>query len=220
MHTHKDGDTGLLDDVRDVRGARYYESKIKPDGFIRAMEFGIFEAAPRLCDLGPALVPFARNEAERKAITTARQWAADFAPVADLVARLDITRPKPVYTFKTLSAGVLANISAAIGIDIKSIREPEVRWDQVEMTIKGKKILMWIGTIIWPDGTRHNVSKFNVSKGGGNNQCQACGHAIKSNNWVPLIGDTKKSPVSLWVGRDCASNLFGCDVTDATEYKR
>jgi hypothetical protein len=47
----------------------------------------------------------------------------------------------------------------------------------------------------------------------GNEQCQACGHAIKSGRFVPLVLDGKNGLCSLWVGRDCAERFFGCKVT-------
>jgi hypothetical protein len=71
----------------------------------------------------------------------------------------------------------------------------------------------------WPDGTLHNKSHFNYSAN--NQQCQACGHAIQNPfNWVPILAfNTTKVPHSLWVGRDCASKLFGCKVEGDAIYK-
>lgn len=39
-------------------------------------------------------------------------------------------------------------------------------------------------------------------------------------NWVPLVAQTASGPASLWVGADCARNLFNVDVSGQAEYLR
>ena len=104
--------------------------------------------------------------------------------------------------------------------------------EYVEVMIKGQKVSVYEVVIDWPDGTLHFRSKFLRSEN--HELCQACGHAIKDPfNWVPilaygteplehqLIGVPAKSvPYSLWVGRDCAHKLFGCEAEGDAIYKR
>lgn len=52
-------------------------------------------------------------------------------------------------------------------------------------------------------------------------ESEELGHAIKDPfNWVPLLAyNHKKTPHALWVGRDCAEKLFGCEVEGDAIYK-
>jgi hypothetical protein len=204
---------GLLDDVSDNR-ARYWDAKLRSAPLVHAMMFGQFTHAPKLIKLAQDLLPHCATNTERAALATALQWTTDNAPVAELVARLDATRPKPVYVFAAISKTIYASVSTAMGIDFTSIASPKITWDKVKTTIAGKTAYIWVPTIHWPAGTKHNTSKFSYGSKAGNDQCQACGHAIRNNyNWVPLLATTTKGPVSLWVGRDCAESLFGCKIT-------
>ncbi len=164
------------------------------------------------------------------------RWARASAEVAELVALLDERRPKPVIVMKSLSPMVAANISRYIGIDASTIQSPPMHGEWVEVEYKGKMCRVYEVRIDWPEGTQHNASRFTQS-----HQCQACGHAIQNRfNWVPILayghvgkrecacppawacpkhGSTAK-PFSLWVGRDCAEKLFGCEVEGDAIYKR
>ncbi len=190
-----------------------------------AMMYGLFERAPKvLQELLAAKVGKDRQLNEH--LPAAIAWAQAFTPVAHLVALLDERRPKQTVVFATLSPTVAKNISGHIGIDIATIRSPEMVGEWVEYTItiggKPKTIRVWRVRVVWPEGTLHNKSKFFHS--GENWQCQACGHAIKNPfNWVPILayGWAKPAPsgsggiapaYSLIVGRDCAEKLFGCKV--------
>jgi hypothetical protein len=218
---HGDGDAGRLNDVFDVRGGSYYKAKLSATNLIHAMMFGSTGHAPDCLVLADKLTPFCVNDTERTALATAREWAAAFAPVAELMERLDATRPKPVYVFKTLSPTVLTNVNAAMGLNLTTVREPETIWVKVERLAKdGTKFWTWAPKIIWPEGTVHNTSKFAYGTAN-NNTCHACGHAIKNAfNWVALLADNNGEPRSLWVGKDCARNLFGCKVDGEAEFTR
>jgi hypothetical protein len=148
------------------------------------------------------------------------RWARANAEVSELVNLLDARRPKPVIVMKTLSPTVASNISAHLGIDVSTIQSPPMRGKWVEFEHKGKKELVYVVTIDWPEGTQHNKSRFVHS--GNHQQCQACGHAIKDCfNWVPILAygpSEKTTPCSLWVGRDCAAKLFGCEVEGDAVY--
>jgi hypothetical protein len=216
---HADGDEGLLGDVADVRGRSYHAAEVKSWHVVFAMEFGRFQDAPRALALCGELAAHCACDAERAALETARRWAADFAPVADLVARLDAARPRPSYVFKAISPTVFANVGRAMGLAFESVRSPEVTWELVEATIGGQVVKRWIGRVLWPEGTAHGRSRFRVSEAG-NSQCEACGHAIRSGLFVPLLLDGGGVPHSLWVGRDCARNLFGCVVKGDARFLR
>ena len=148
------------------------------------------------------------------------RWARANAEVAELVALLDSRRPKPTIVMKTLSPTVAENVSKHIGLDVSTIQSPPMHGEWVEMLRKGVKVKVWQVVIDWPQGTLHFQSKFLHSEN--NDLCQACGHAIKDPwNWVPILSyDAGKTPYSLWVGKDCAEKLFGCEVSGDAIYKR
>lgn len=165
--------------------------------------FGSFHTASKL--LATEWSP----EANPADVVTVKEWAAAFVPVSEAIKTLDATRPKPVYFLETLSATVLGNVGKAMALDLKSLRVPEMEWKLVDaIGPKGEKTREWECIIHWPEGTKHNTSKF--ARGC---SCHACGHLIMNPfNWVPMVGDTATGPVSLWTGKDCAENLFGCKV--------
>jgi hypothetical protein len=213
---------GMLDDVQAERKTNHYFSagRASGHGFVFAMQYGQFESAPSLLEIAPSLKQYCINDEERKALATARQWAADFTPIAELVEKLDVTRPLPTFIMKTLSPTVFKNLSESLGVDFSSIRLPDFETKWVDMTIAGKKVCVPVSIIIWPEGTLHNKSRYCVSKNN-NDQCQACGHAIKSNNWVPLLAERSgKPPISLWVGRDCARSLFGVEMKGEGSFQK
>jgi hypothetical protein len=183
-----------------------------------ALSYGQFERAPRvLKDLLAAKKLSADVKAKAE---DAIRWARAFAPIAELVALLDMSRPKAVVVMKTLSPTVVKNVGEHIGLDFSTIQTPPMHGEWIEMEIKGRKVRVYEVVIDWPEGTLHNQSRFHYSAN--NEQCQACGHAIKDPfNWWPLLAyDNNKTPYSLWVGRDCAKKLFGCEVQGDTIYKR
>lgn len=221
-HRRQDTDQGMLDDIADIRGARQFEAKIRGWHLLFAMSFGLYDRAPTLQGLAEALRPFTYNEAEREALDQAAQWVRDFTPIATLVQRLDNARPTPTYVFATVSPTVFANVGKAMNIDFTSVCAPEILWHCHErLDPKTQRpVFTYVPEIRWPAGTKHGVSQYARGSRNGNAQCEACGHAIKSNNWVPLVADTASHPVSLWVGRDCAQTLFGAKITGNTVIPR
>lgn len=213
-HNDREGEPeGLLDDIRDNR-KKSWNAKLEAHDILMAMHFGQVLKAPGLVDLAQKLVPFVRNESEKAALEIATGWVKDFAPVGELIAKLDATRPVPTYVFKTLSPSVVSNVGADIGIKMTSIRMPEIEVIWVTRTIEvngqPREVEFPMARIKWPEGTRHFVSRFSLGSRAGHEQCHACGHAIKDPyNWAPILADTDDGPVSLWVGRDCARQLFG-----------
>jgi hypothetical protein len=183
-------------------------------GIVHAMEFGQFAKADAVFDLINRLVPYTQSNEEKAALGTALEWASGFSEIARLVELLDSTRPKPVVVMGTLSPTVVANLNQAMGIDMRTISSPPIKWTW--QIINGQRVA--VGHIVWPEGTRHGQSRFAAGTDH-NSQCHACGHAIKDGfNWVPIVATTSGKPVSLWVGRDCARKLFSCEVTGDAVY--
>jgi len=194
-----------------------------------AMSYGQFERAPKTLK---ALVAAPKLSADVAPMAAdAIRWAKAFSPLADLVALLDSRRPKPTVVMKTLSPTVVKNVSAHIGIDLSTIQSPPMHGEWVEFEHKGQKMKVWQVVIDWPEGTQHYKSRFLHSDN--NALCQACGHAIKDPyNWLPILAygttplghrrvdATGQTPYSLWVGRDCAEKLFGCEIEGDAIYKR
>jgi len=184
------------------------------------MRFGSYGMAPHM--LAPEALNklhakpyfFVKKGTAQNVNETIERWARANAEVAELVELLDGRRPKPVIVMKTLSSTVASNISGHIGVDVSTIQSPPSHGEWVEFEHKGKKYHVLRVHIDWPQGTQHNKSRFFHS--GNHMQCQACGHAIQHPfNWVPILAyghGESPTPYSLWVGRDCAAKLFGCEV--------
>lgn len=186
---------------------------------IFAMKFGGVKDAPKLLATTPS--PSSVSEADRPLTATARRWCEDFAPLARRMAELDARRPKPVIVCGTLSRAVVDNVAAKLGLVLDSIEVPPQtgEWVSEERPVKDRPgkteiVKVFRVTIHWPPGTRHRRSKFSYGSRAGNNQCEACGHAIKDPyNWCPLMArEADGSYSSLWVGKDCAKKLLGCKV--------
>lgn len=173
-----------------------------------AIEYGQFERAPKM--LAQA-APIDRANAHPHVLAYLT-WCELFAPVATLVHTLDAERPKPEYVIKQISPTIYANVAEQMGLDFSTVEIPPIKWVKEKTIVGGKEVTMWIGYPQWPEGTRHNRSRYHWSAAG-NEQCQACGHAIKSGKFVPLVLRSNDGPRSLWTGRDCAEHFFGCKVT-------
>lgn len=147
----------------------------------------------------------------------ALQYALDFKPLVDTLDRLDATRPVPTFTKLNASPTVSAELErqGAVAVDVAPLK-----YEVIENTDPktGKKTYRTVVYIVWPEGIEHRTSRY--ARGTAhNNQCHACGHAIKNAyNWVPLVlTDKSGAKKSLWVGRDCAETLFGVKLTGELE---
>lgn len=171
-----------------------------------------------------ALISMAPGPELKKVISEAQRFANDFMPVVELVIMLNNARPKPVFTYLGVSPTV-TNLLTDLGMAgsvTATVRVCPIRWEKIETIDKNGKVqIKYVGTLEWPAGTVHNSSRYNYSKAG-NDQCQACGHAIKNPfNFVPLVIDDKNGvPHSLWTGKDCCQSLFGIKVTGDMEVGR
>jgi hypothetical protein len=186
-----------------------------------AMQYGD-RYVERIGDAVKILKKAKLTEVQRPVMEKAEKFGHDMAPAIKLMNVLDECRPKPLIAFGTLSRTVVENLfDSRLKLDPKTLRSPEIEWKRVRETLPdGRTVMVWVGIIKWPEGTRHGASKFGTSRAG-NDQCEACGHAIKDlSNWVPaLIDDEEGVPHSLWVGRDCARKLFGAKVEGEARYE-
>lgn len=178
-----------------------------------AMQYGSLD---RLDDVHPdALRAACLNERERIVVEHALRYFDAFAPLARAMRELDDTRPQPVFTYLGVSLTVTETIE---GLNLKpgTVRVCPVKWTRVQVIDPktNRKVWTWEGHLDWPENTVHGASRYSVSAAN-NRQCQACGHAIqRPENWAPLLidGDKDNRPHALWVGRDCAEDLFGIKV--------
>lgn len=216
--------------ARDVRKALFVDYSHPFYNGLTDMIYGSFGAAPKLLTeeaLGKLhaetylFTPKKKGAAAQNVGETIERWARANAEVAELVALLDSRRPKPTVVMKTLSPTVAQNVSARIGLDVSTIQSPPMHGEWVEVTRKGQTMKVWQVVIDWPEGTKHCKSRF-LGSDAGNQQCEACGHAIQdAYNWVPILSyDAGKTPYSLWTGKDCARKLFGCEIEGDALYKR
>lgn len=129
---------------------------------------------------------------------------------------LDQARPAPVLTEIKLSPRVTKTLKEMkLNIELSSVRFPELKRHEdiiEEKDTYGKLVKKKIVSyeVIWPIGTLHGKSRFsNIFVGDCN--CEACGKFIPSRKLVPLYAKDLNSNqfVSFWLGRDCASNIFG-----------
>lgn len=128
---------------------------------------------------------------------------------------LNSLRPLPVITPVGLSPKVTDTLkNCNLDLKLNTIRMPEFVTEYVQARTKsgklavkdGKPVMVPRVKIIWPDGTLHNQSRFTQG-----NCCQACGKWIPSGMFVPVVIDDAKllKPISMWLGCDCAKNIFG-----------
>jgi hypothetical protein len=131
-----------------------------------------------------------------------------------LVKQLDKARPKPVVTAIGLSPKVTKTLTEMqLDIDLPTIKPAEIERYEVQARDKNGELLFKNGEPVmeihyrvkWAPGTKLNVSRF--SNGGG---CEACGKHIPSGRFVPVQAECrKKGLIGMWLGCDCARNIFG-----------
>lgn len=148
-------------------------------------------------------------------IESAREFCAAMRPLHEAMAQLDARRPPPVFTYLGVSPTVTALLQS-LGLDahadnIKPAPFETIQFQRVDGSWGWRQVLKW------PADTRHGQSRYQEP-----HQCEACGHAIKNPfNWMPMLAhDGNGVPYSLWVGTDCAKNLFGIKVSGEWQQQR
>lgn len=140
-------------------------------------------------------------------------WVALVCAVADARAELDECRPVPVVTAIGLSRKVTTTLQECnLDIDLPTIKPAKISFylepwydDQGvrKLNRKGQPAFKRIYFVDWSEGVQHGRSRFRAG-------CQACGKRIPSGRYVPVEATCRKQgPISLWLGCDCARNIFG-----------
>ena len=139
---------------------------------------------------------------EKELIAQGKVFVETALPYYQRMQALNRVRPPPAVTYLGISPTTTRTLEEM------RLRPSTLRLCPIEWVRDPTGALQ--GRLLWPEGTRHGVSRFHTSAVG-RSQCQACGHSIRNRlNWAPLlIEDTDGVPYSLWVGRDCAKSLFG-----------
>jgi hypothetical protein len=114
-----------------------------------------------------------------------------------------------------LSPKVTATLTGMnLDLDLPSITPAEIEAYKVQgrntktgdllFDRSGAPVMQTAYRVRWSRGTQLNMSRFHDG-------CQACGKWIPSGEYVPIEAECKrlKVRVGLWLGRDCARNIFG-----------
>lgn len=143
-------------------------------------------------------------------------WAELCVEVRDCIDTLNSLRPVPVITPIGLSPKVTTTLKEMnLDIDMQSIKYPKIGKEKVKASKDGvllkdkygRQVWDWRYFIKWTKGIKHNQSRFSDSMC----HCEACGKMIPSGMFVPVEAKDNKSGniISLWLGQDCAKNIFG-----------
>ena len=170
-------------------------------------------------DVAIAYPFFVGRSGFKLSLEVVKAWAALCNERFDACDILDEARPLPVITAIGLSPKVTKTLTECnLDLDLPSIKmakleareRPAFKWNK--KTEKSEPVMCDDGTqatetyyvVVWSDGIEHNMSRF---CGG----CQACGKNIPSGRYVPIEAQDKKSGklISMWLGCDCAKNIFG-----------
>lgn len=131
--------------------------------------------------------------------------------------KLDQLRPPPKVTAIGLSPKVTKTlIEMNLEIDLPSIKPAKIvtkyRQKVDDKTFKpmfdqqNKPVMEPYEVVEWSPGIKLHQSRFDVSDG----VCEACGKRIPSGIYVPIEARCQKvGLVGLWLGVDCAKNIFG-----------
>lgn len=134
---------------------------------------------------------------------------------------LDSLRPLPVVTSIGLSPKVTATLTECnLDLDLSSLKLAEIAFRFVQAKKWSDEKKKWLpvfdknGACVlekeyypkWTVGTVHDQSRF-----AGGRHCHACGKRIPSGRFVPIeaFDNYSKNIISMWLGCDCAKNIFG-----------
>jgi hypothetical protein len=150
-----------------------------------------------------------------------KAWIALCLEADEARELLDAARPVPKITAIGLSPKVTKTFQeCGLDLDLPSIqmakidfyevqaREYVTRFGVQEYALKfdldDKPIMERVYFVKWSEGVLFDKSRF------ADKDCQACGKNIPSGRYVPIEATCKKNGlVALWVGCDCAKNIFG-----------
>lgn len=128
---------------------------------------------------------------------------------------LDKARPLPTITAIGLSPKVTKTLTEMnLDLELPSIKIAKISFylkalldddgKPVIDKVTGKPVMVPVYYVDWTPGTQMSLSRF------AGRDCEACGKTIPSQNFVPVEADCKKNGhIGLWLGTDCAKNIFG-----------
>lgn len=142
-------------------------------------------------------------------------WVQLCSDVAQARRELDAARPVPVVTAIGLSPKVTKTFQECdLDLDVASIQPAPIKSYKAQMRSQttgellfdkrtGEPLMETIYYVAWPKGIKLGQSRFYEG-------CQACGKHIPSRRFVAIMGNCRKlGQIGLWVGCDCARNIFG-----------
>lgn len=155
---------------------------------------------------------------KKHSVEFVKAYAALYVEHVDACRELDLMRPLPVVTKIGVSPTVTKTFTEMnLNLDLASIKLAEIAFRLVPwLDNKGNKAYKENGDLLmtreyyvkWSKGIKHGQSRFSAVR---KHQCEACGHGIPSGNFVAVEAFDKNlnNQISLWVGCDCAKNIFG-----------
>lgn len=142
-------------------------------------------------------------------------WVQLCAAFARACEALDAARPLPVVTAIGLSPKVTKTLKECnLDLDVSTIVPAKIDSYKCHMrrVLTGElmydkrtnePIMETVYYVAWTPGVKLDQSRFYTG-------CQACGKHIPSGRFVALEGKCNKlGLIGLWVGKDCAQNIFG-----------
>jgi hypothetical protein len=137
-----------------------------------------------------------------------RAWVALCREKAAAVHELHTARPKPKKAAIGLSPKVAKTLTECnLDLDLASIEPAKIDSKLVPVLGKdGQPKMETVYFVVWSKGITHGQSRFAHTGG-----CEACGKHIPSGRFVAVEAHCKRRDkrVSLWLGCDCAKNIFG-----------
>jgi len=142
-------------------------------------------------------------------------WVQLCCSAHQLYNTLKEARPKPVVTAIGLSPKVTVTLTGMnLDLDLPTITPAEIEAYKVQSRNPktGERLFEEDGTtpvmetayrVKWSKGIKLGKSRYRSG-------CQACGKSIPSGRYVPIEADCRQNGrIGLWVGCDCARNIFG-----------
>jgi hypothetical protein len=151
-----------------------------------------------------------------------RSWVALCNAKDAAFAELDEARPRPTVTPVGLSPKVTKTLKEMeLDIDINSIRPAEIAYrlvpkERIDGTLimkNGEYVMERQYYVKWERGTAFGQGRFGgaFSATTGAQCCEACGKPIPSGLFAPVQATDQKTGrrLGMWLGLDCARNIFG-----------
>lgn len=132
-------------------------------------------------------------------------WMKLCTVVRALCKQLDAARPKPIVTAIGLSPKVTKTLTEMnLDIDLPTITPAEIVPKEISVKDKnGNPRIETVYVVKWSQGVKLGMSRFQSG-------CEACGKSIPSCRFVPIEAKCRKNGlVGMWLGCDCARQIFG-----------